>query len=345
MAEQKTADDGSSVKGNSKRNISKGKEPKKHLVEEDNDSLILKCLQDIQKHQAEYDSKVDGILSWIRHVEETQAKEYNPYYYDDNEYYGEDCEEGEVFYDPPSPKSSNMDINSRFADMAKRFKGNEIVDKDIEATLAENINNLFRKGLEERQHEELIKDEHISRPENCEALVTVKCNRIIWDLCSQNVKYIDKKMQNAETSLIKGAIFITKAVNKLAELEAPAKEKGIELSSVVDQCKDALSLLGHCNQQICLTRRDIIKPELKSEYSHLCKPSVPFTSELFGDDVSKTAKELEDSVKMGHKIQHGSVRVYGRGRPGSVFTNYSQEHSLSFSPRFVTLNVTQLLIG
>ena len=31
--------------------------------------------------------------------------------------------------------------------------------------------------------------------------------------------------------------------------------------------------------------------------------------------------------------------------PGSVFTNYSQEHSLSFSPRFVTLNVTQLLIG
>ena len=31
--------------------------------------------------------------------------------------------------------------------------------------------------------------------------------------------------------------------------------------------------------------------------------------------------------------------------PGSVFTNHSQEHSLSLSPRFANLNVTQLLIG
>ena len=31
--------------------------------------------------------------------------------------------------------------------------------------------------------------------------------------------------------------------------------------------------------------------------------------------------------------------------PGPVFTNHSQERSLSFSPRFINLNVTQLLIG
>ena len=30
---------------------------------------------------------------------------------------------------------------------------------------------------------------------------------------------------------------------------------------------------------------------------------------------------------------------------GPVFTNHSQEYSLSFYPRFVNLNVTQLLIG
>ena len=29
----------------------------------------------------------------------------------------------------------------------------------------------------------------------------------------------------------------------------------------------------------------------------------------------------------------------------SIFTNHSQEHSLSFSPRLVNLNVAQLLIG
>ena len=31
--------------------------------------------------------------------------------------------------------------------------------------------------------------------------------------------------------------------------------------------------------------------------------------------------------------------------PGPVFTKHSHEHSVTFSPRFVKLNVTQLLIG
>ena len=49
-------------------------------------------------------------------------------------------------------------------------------------------------------------------------------------------------------------------------------------------------------------------------------------------------KQLLDLTTLREKLKtlHSS---------GSVFTNYSQEHSLSFSPRFVTLNVTQLLIG
>ena len=32
-------------------------------------------------------------------------------------------------------------------------------------------------------------------------------------------------------------------------------------------------------------------------------------------------------------------------KPGSVFTDHSQEYSLSFSPRLTNLNVTQLVIG
>ena len=35
----------------------------------------------------------------------------------------------------------------------------------------------------------------------------------------------------------------------------------------------------------------------------------------------------------------------GQINSGPVFTNHSQEHSLSLSPRIANLNVTQLLIG
>ena len=45
-------------------------------------------------------------------------------------------------------------------------------------------------------------------------------------------------------------------------------------------------------------------------------------------------------------IEQSGVPLFGEGHtPGPVFTNHSQERSLSLSPRFANLNVTQLLIG
>ena len=43
---------------------------------------------------------------------------------------------------------------------------------------------------------------------------------------------------------------------------------------------------------------------------------------------------------------HSSVgRALDLKTPGSVFTNHSQEHSLSLSPTFANWNVTRILIG
>ncbi len=54
--------------------------------------------------------------------------------------------------------------------------------------------------------------------------------------------------------------------------------------------------------------------------AHLCNPSVPITSQLFGDDISQTIKDIDEGAKIGRKIQHGQGpydRPYerrGRGR-------------------------------
>ncbi|KAH3856262.1 hypothetical protein DPMN_098846 [Dreissena polymorpha] len=67
--------------------------------------------------------------------------------------------------------------------------------------------------MDETQYDLLVKYETNARPDNCQALVIVKCNRNIWDLCSKNVKCAAKRMQHAHNSLIKGSILIAKAVN------------------------------------------------------------------------------------------------------------------------------------
>ena len=76
--------------------------------------------------------------------------------------------------------------------MAKRFKTVELCDTDIELVLADNINELFLKSMDEDQYTEIIRDETHPRPENCEGLVTVKLNQLIWDIVSPTARSRDK---------------------------------------------------------------------------------------------------------------------------------------------------------
>ena len=55
----------------------------------------------------------------------------------------------------------------------------------------------------------------------------------------------------------------------------------------------------------------------------MCNHAYPFTSELFGDDVSKSAKDIEECNKMGNRMQYGpqSQRVRGRVMVRGRFVN------------------------
>jgi hypothetical protein len=143
-------------------------------------------------------------------------------------------------------KRKNTD--SRFSSMAKRFQMQEHCDESVDETLSENLNELFRKGIEDERYSELVKDEQNARPENFDSLVVVKTNQLIWDAISQGARTNDKKIQNVDTSVIKAATILVKKVNKKAMLE-PEHEKYGEL---IENCNDVLALLGHSNRQIIL---------------------------------------------------------------------------------------------
>lgn len=95
------------------------------------------------------------------------------------------------------------------------------------------------------------------------------------------------------------------------EVDDSQKQK---LEKIVDECNDSLALLDHANRQMDMTRRDLIKPELRYKYLQLCAQSVPYTAWLFVDDIYKTAKEIEDCSKIGQKLQYNSRGGTFRGR-------------------------------
>ena len=277
------------------------------------DDGIMRILKEIQGDQKSYDRKVDSIMDRIKALEEYNYM-YEPQYDYSDENYDESLnyEEGDMSVSGPDLSKRKFDESSPFASMAKRARGLEVTGEDIEPCLAHNLNELFKEGMEEEQYQFMVKDDNIPRPGNCEALSTVKVNRVVWDIISTNSKFIDKRFQNAETALIKGSIVIARLADDLVKLESSLQDSG-KVTPLIEKCKDALSLFGHSNRLINLGRREALKPDIK-EYKYLCNPTVPITSQLFGDDLSQTIKEIDEGAKIGNKIRPTYTEQRGRGR-------------------------------
>ena len=123
----------------------------------------------------------------------------------------------------------------------------------------------------------------------------MKLNKLIWDV-SAKAHNNDKKLQNMEKYFIKAGIDLTKTMVSLSKMEKECSGD-LNFTNVLNSCEDAFALLGQANVDTNMTQRDFLLPELKSEYAHLYNRSYPSTSELFGDDVSKAAKELRPAIK------------------------------------------------
>ena len=318
----------------------------------DMNAELINFMQSIQSAVDKQRDTVNSICNRLDRLESYESYPDEGYEYAEASYGGYEYDPAiETFPDEGSGqkrKAEEACMNeeesvevSRFASMTKRFKVQEICDSDIDQTLAENVTELFHNGIEEDRYTELTKESKNARPQNCEGLVTVKTNQLIWDGISPNARLNDKKMQNIETSVVKAATIVVKVVNQMAKIE---KDQDNTFGKLIDDTNDVLALLGHSNKQINTVRKDLLKPELKDEYVHLCNHNRPFTKSLFGDDISKSAKEIEDCAKISSKMvgyRHNrsmtGYRVRSHTRPMrwrglGRMQGYHRPHGMPFNP-------------
>ena len=292
---------------------------KKSTANTSDTESILKILQTIQTNQKSQDDKIAKMNS---KVDELYNYGYEYSEYDESEVdnasvcQGNDDENANVTVDefadgnnnePPCKKQKVTPTNNKFANAGKKLHVKEVCDDSVDEELAKLVNDWFREGMEEGGHTDLIKT--LNRPANATSLVTVLTNQMVWDFLSPSTRTNDKKMQNVQTSLIKGSIALTKLTQKMGKLDAP------EVLDLIGNAMEALALLGHANRQLCMFRREAMKPDMKGEYSHLCSHNLQFTDFLFGDDVPKTVKDITDCSRISNRVGLNSGRGGGyRGR-------------------------------
>lgn len=183
---------------------------------------------------------------------------------------------------------------------AKAFGPTDDVAEAIDNQVADMVNHLFDNGMRDEDYKDIMEDECTLRPSNCHALTPVECNAQVLDALKTEARKADFHMKEVNKDIIKVATIIIKSLTVLDEVTEG--EGHSVVGREVGMINGALALLGNANYRNNLTRRYIIKGEINQKYSHLCSDKVPMTRLLFGDDLSQSTKQIEESEKLKNKI-------------------------------------------
>ena len=187
----------------------------------------------------------------------------------------------------------------------------------IHEELAKIVTRLVRDGmLEDRLQDKINK---YPQPENCEALTKVRVNQLIWDNLSSTIRSQDLKFQKVQTAIVKGMTALARVTDAI--LKRVNEINGGKV--LAQEAIDSLSLLAHANTELNNRRKELIKPDLHTDYKHLCSASTTVTAELFGDDLSKQVKDISEENRVGRKVTTSTVTRH-KGPTHSNFGYKSQ---------------------
>lgn len=230
---------------------------------------------------------------------------------------GNESFEGASEVSEPPKKIQKLDKDSIFKNISEKFNPKEVVDPDFNDEFAECINSAFHQGISDDKRDELLKEIH--RPSNCHALVKTTVNQPIWRLLKPHTQTDNVKMQSIQNNIIKAAINFTKIWNECGETMG---------QSLVEMGTSALALLGQSNKQINNKRKEFHK-----EYHYLTSQNLTYMDKLYGDDVNKNIKDIQDINRLNKNIGRGSGGV-----PRSSFRG-------RFLPDFPLLAIVEAVTG
>jgi len=193
----------------------------------------------------------------------------------------------------------------------------------INEQLASSITEFMRNKPEESKTRELY--ESILTPENCPGLDKITVNEAIWSRISSEDRSHDAKMQRPQNALIKGVTSFAQMFDCLLESWDGETEKLAEtkMTEIMEMATKAFKAFGAANFELVMRRREGMKHAISKDYAHLCAPSVPFSDKLFGDDVNKTIKEIDEENKVNRKA------VLSR-QPLKPKQQYNQQRSFNY---------------
>ena len=200
----------------------------------------------------------------------------------------------------PNNSCPDEGTNNDFLDsLTQALLPNSKTSPDIEEKIATLVNNILTG--ESSQDSVKERGEKYPAPANCKYLTTTMVNEEIWDLLSRKNRSVDLAFQHVQEPLIHGLSSQTILADRLFKDIQSAKT--VDTRETLTHVMDSIALFGHANCKLNMKWREIIKPDLNSPYTRLCKEEIKPTTKLFGDDLSKHLKEMSAVKQAGQQMQ------------------------------------------
>ncbi len=148
---------------------------------------------------------------------------------------------------------------------------------------------------------EIVKDrvDKHPPPENCENFAVTMVNEEVWDLLPRKSRSVDLAFQAVQATMLKGTAALTNLVGSL--VTSIANGVTPNRCDVLNHVMDTVALLGNANWKLNMKRRELIKPDLNSPFTRLCREEIKPTLKLFGDD-PKHMKDMSEATKVGKQM-------------------------------------------
>ena len=220
-----------------------------------------------------------------------------------------------------SVKSPESGSQSALVDsLTQAFTTSKVTSPAIEGKIAELIDNMLIGGLSAETVKERV--EKHPPPENCKFLAVTMVNEEIWELLPRKSRAVDLAFQRVQEPLLQGISALTKLAGKLVKDINDGKTP--DTRHVLDHVMDSVAMLGNTNWKLNMKRRELIKPELNSPYTRLCKEDITLSTKLFGDDLSKHLKDMSEAKKAGQQMQKLYSNSSNRGAVHSQKRNFNR---------------------
>ena len=227
---------------------------------------------------------------------------------------------------------SDDDLDSITQDVEAEFEVRDETGLDLNASVVKMVQKLVQTTVPEDTMK--TKLEKIKKPGNCEFLAAPKLNKEVARVVMRQVNWRDVKAKKLQINTVKAITLLAETVHNVREKSLGKNAQPVEAKTLIKDLFGVIGLLGSAFLDANQLRKDMIRPELPVKYKPLCSSQQEVTEKLFGDDLAKAMKDMNQTSCLSRDLTRkspykGQSRAGGKGK---AFSGHSHWQGRQWNP-------------